>query len=186
MKGRKVVRLALILLLTASVVIVNLYFAWTSHVLSGYPSVRASISSFAVAQMNLIGAWSWFIGAGTKGTAIREFIDYEVVAFTLAIAASSFLLFLNHSLKKATLRMLEIGSLSVLPLGLEIYVFDYREFWIHASIAQVKAGFLPWFSNADLLFLTVGTLSIAAVIELRGRIPSFKMRSSPTDATNWE
>jgi hypothetical protein len=183
MKRRKAARLALVLALAVSVVIVNLYFVWTSHVLSGYQYVRSYISGFAAAQMNLINAWPWFTGAGTKGTMVREFIDYEVVAFSLVIAASSFLLFVHRGLKKATLRMLEIGSLSVLPLGVEIYIFDYGEFWIHASIAQVKAGFIPWFTNADLLFLSAGILSVTAIIELRSRLPTFRTRPGPT---NWE
>ena len=180
MGRRKVVRYALIVLLAVSVAIINLYFVWTSHVLSGYPSVRASISNFAAYQMNLIGARSWF--PGTQGTAIREFIDYEVVGLTLTTLASSFLLFYKRGVKKAALRMLEIGSLSVIPLGIEIYIFDYREFYIHASIAQVKAGFLPWFTNADLLFLAMGTLSVAVAIELRHRLPPFRIRPDNTGA----
>jgi len=177
---RKIYRYALILLLTLSVVIINLYFAWTSHVLSGYQYVRTDISNFAAYQMNLIGAWSWFAGVGTRGTMIREFIDYEVVGLTLVLAASSFLLFLHRGLRKAALRMLEIGSFSVLPLGVEIYIFDYGEFWIHASIAQAKSGFLAWFTNADLTFLAIGTLFVTALIELRHRLPLYKIQPGRT------
>jgi len=184
MKRRTVIRCALILLLAISVVIINLYFVWTSHVLSGYPSLRASISHFAATQMTLLGVKSWF--GGTGGLAVREFIDYEVVALTLAIAASSFLLFFHRGLKKATLRMLEVGSLSVLPLGIEIYIFDHGEFYIHASVAQVKGGFLPWFTNADLLYLSAGILLVAAGIELRHGLPSFKVRRTVNDVANWK
>jgi len=124
--------------------------------------------------MQFIGLATWYIG--TKGLAVREFIDFEVVALALIVAASSFLLYLRRGAGRAFLKMLEIGSLSIMPLGIEIYFLDQSEFNIHASIIQVQTGFLPWFSNADVLYLAIATFLIAAAADWKlsrsSRIPS--------------
>ena len=165
---RSMLRFCLVSLLAFSVLLMNIYFAWTSHVWWGDPALRSVISGFARNQMNFIGLSSWYIGM--KSMAVREFIDLEVVALALSIATLTFLLFLRRGPVKATLKMLELGSLSVMPLGIEIYILDRAEFNIHASIAQVETGFLAWFTNADLLYLALATFFIAAFIDYRHRL----------------
>jgi hypothetical protein len=107
-------------------------------------------------------------GAAYGGTNMQEqkyFIDFEVVLFTLAIFAISLLLFVRKGIGTSILRAFEITSAAILPLGLEIYLFDYGQFNIHASDIQVLVGF-AWFTNADVLVVTTGILVAAFFIEI--------------------
>lgn len=159
------VRYALILVIVVSFVEVNLYFAWTSHVLSAFQPIRADIERFADYQSTLFGL-TQLLGMPLPkgGTETRIVIDYTVVLFVAVAALSAFFLSVRRSFASGMVRMLQVGSLVVMPLGIEIYIFDRREFWIHASIAQVKTGFIPWFSNADVLFASIGVFFSATVL----------------------
>jgi hypothetical protein len=161
------IRYSLMGALVFSAALMNVYFAWTSHVLWDDQALRATIANMARDQMRFIGLGSWYIGSKSFG--VREFIDLEVVLLALATALFSFLVFRHRGRLKATLRMLEIGALSVMPLGIEIYLLDTREFYIHASIAQVETGFMPWFTNEDLLFLALAVFFVSAFIDWRIR-----------------
>lgn len=66
------------------------------------------------------------------------------------------------------LRALQITSLALLPLGVEIYFFDRPEFNVHASDIQVQAG-LAWFTNADVLLLSSTVLGATLAVELMRR-----------------
>lgn len=102
---------------------------------------------------------------GAAGSApMKYFIDAEVVVFTLAVFLLSLLLFRRKGIGVALLRALEITSLTVLPLGLEIFFFDGFEFNVHASDIQVLAG-LAWFTNADVLALSSTILGATLLAE---------------------
>jgi hypothetical protein len=74
-------------------------------------------------------------------------------------------------------------SLSVLPLGLEIFVFDHAEFNLHVITSQVGTA-LVWFTNADLLYASTANLLVTlalnflsegfspffGIIEVKGRL----------------
>ncbi len=39
------------------------------------------------------------------------------------------------------------SSLVLMPLGIEVYLLDKGEFWIHVTNLQVSLDIRPWFSN---------------------------------------
>ncbi len=96
---------------------------------------------------------------------MKLFIDAEVVAFTLATFSVSLILFWRSGYLVAALHAVEIMFAAILPLGLEIYLYDRGQFNIHASDLQVKVG-LAWFTNADILYLSSGVLAITFMIEI--------------------
>jgi hypothetical protein len=104
-----------------------------------------------------------FFGSPTT-LAMKYLIDTEVVLFTIAVFVISLFLFQKRGTGVALLRAFEITSLTILPLGLEIFFFDGFEFNIHASDIQVLAG-MAWFTNADVLYLSSVILGIALLVE---------------------
>jgi hypothetical protein len=97
---------------------------------------------------------------------MKYFIDAEVILFTIAVFAIALFLFQKRGIGVALLRAIEITSLTVLPLGLEIFLFDRFEFNIHASDIQALAG-TSWLTNADVLYLSSVILGIALLVEAR-------------------
>jgi len=162
-------------LLLISVFLSNLFYAWTSQALARFPPLNDRIPTFANQLMSLSGTASYFdqtasafcysVGDGclVQQLAVREFIDCEILVLLGVIGATTFLLYAGKGLGRATAKMLQVASLSVMPLGLEVLAFDRREFWVHVSAAQVTTGFLTWFSNADLLGLSVAVFIISTV-----------------------
>jgi hypothetical protein len=109
------------------------------------------------------GGGFFFFGSPTSLT-MKYLIDAEVILFTIAVFVISLFLFQKSGIRVALLRAFEITSLTILPLGLEIFFFDPFQFNIHASDIQVLAG-AAWFTNADVLFLSFAILGIALLIE---------------------
>ena len=97
--------------------------------------------------------------------AMKYFIDTEVILFTLAVFVISLFLFQKSGIGVALLRAFEITSLTILPLGLEIFFFDRFQFNMHASDIQVLAG-MAWFTNADVLYLSSAILGITLLVEV--------------------
>jgi hypothetical protein len=98
--------------------------------------------------------------------AMKYLIDTEVILFTFAVFVISLFIFQKNGIRVALLRAFEITSLTILPLGLEIFFFDRFEFNIHASDIQVLTG-MAWFTNADVLYLSSAILGIALLVEVR-------------------
>ena len=96
---------------------------------------------------------------------MKLFIDSEVIAFTLATFAISLFLFRSWGLLTAVLRAVELTLAAIIPLGIEIYLYDRGQFNIHASDIQVKWGF-AWFTNADVLYVSSGVLALALFMEV--------------------
>jgi hypothetical protein len=124
----------------------------------------------------IVGGGGGFPGGGFGGggfpffgspisLAMKYLIDTEVILFTVAVFVISLFLFQKSGIGVALLRAFEITSLTILPLGLEIFFFDRPAFNIHASDIQVLAG-TAWFTNADVLFLTSAILGIALSVEV--------------------
>ena len=141
----------------------------------GGPSVSPSVVAGGTPPP--VGGGGGFHGGGFFGgggpqffgpansLASKYLIDTEVVLFTLAVFAISLLLFQKRGIRVALLRAFEITSLTILPLGLEIFFFDRLEFNIHASDIQVLTG-MAWFTNADVLYLSSVILGIALLVEV--------------------
>jgi hypothetical protein len=117
------------------------------------------------------GGGSFFGGGGgflffgsPSSMAMKYFIDTEVIFFTLAVFVISLFLFQSSGIRVSLLRAFEITSLTILPLGLEIFLFDRFEFNMHASDIQVLAG-MAWFTNADVLIFSSIVLGITLFVE---------------------
>lgn len=106
--------------------------------------------------------------ASPNSLAAKYLIDTEVILFTSAVFVISLVLFRKRGIGLALLRALEITSVTILPLGLEIFFFDRFEFNTHASDIQVLTG-TAWFTNADVLLLSSVILGAALVAELSRR-----------------
>lgn len=125
---------------------------------------NTALSNFSLSNNTRIQSF----GAAYGGASMQEqkyFIDFEVIVFTLAIFVISSLLFIRKGKGLSILRAFEITSAAILPLGLEIYLFDYGQFNIHASDIQVLLGF-AWFTNADVLYVATGILVTTLFIEI--------------------
>ena len=192
-----VTKIALTAVLAFLVTQLNIYFAWTSHIGMGrafYHQSSSIVRLFLVAevgwftrpQLGVPAISSYFTNLAYSSKysfgprhmlVMKYFIDSEVIAFTLAVFLISLLLFIKRGkVGIAILRALEITSAAILPLGVEIYFFDPRQFNIHASDIQVLAGF-GWFTNADVLYLSSTILAMTLLIEIVGHA---KARSTKT------
>ena len=97
--------------------------------------------------------------------AMKYLVDTEVILFTFTVFVISLFLFRRSGIGVALLRGFEITSLTILPLGIEIFFFDRLQFNIHASDIQVLAG-MAWFTSADVLFLTSAVLGMALLVDM--------------------
>ena len=112
------------------------------------------------------GAGGFLFFGSPSSLAMRYFIDAEVILITLAVFVVSLFLFQKKSgFGVALLRAFEITSLSILPLGIEIFFFDRFEYNVHASDLQVLGG-VAWFTNADVLGVSSVILGITILIEV--------------------
>jgi hypothetical protein len=148
-------------------------------------------SSRSVPSTAFLGGGGGFHGGGFFGgggfpffgspnsLAMKYLIDTEVILFTFAVFVISLSLFQKRGIGVALLRAFEITSLTILPLGLEIFFFDRFELNIHASDIQVLAG-TAWFTNADVLFLSSAILGGTLLVE----VMRYKNRKSDTGAIN--
>jgi hypothetical protein len=173
-------KIALASVLSFLIVQLNIYFAWTSHV--GARGFRGSSPTrlFLVNEVNYVtkiqlaipGVSSYFSNLVRASSfrspflalEMRYFVDYEVITFAIAIFVISFFLFWGRGLGVSMLRAFEIASAAVLPLGIEIYYFDPREFNVHASDIQIRLG-LAWFTNSDVLYASLMILTAALFVE---------------------
>jgi hypothetical protein len=175
-------RLVLASVLAFLILQLNIYFAWTSHVgmsrdFHHSPLLRlflvGEVEAFTRIQLSIPSVGSYFSNLATNVRSVgppqmlemKLFIDCEVIVFTLAIFLISLLLFRRGGSGVAILRAVEITSAAILPLGIEIYLYDRFQFNIHASDIQVKLG-LAWFTNADVLYVSSSILIVALVIEI--------------------
>jgi hypothetical protein len=167
------------------IVQLNIYFAWTSRAgsASGFHRtslvrllVLSEVNAVTKIQLSIPGVSSYFtsLAHGSRSfgppsiLAMKLFIDSEVIVFTLALFILSLLLFRRKGPGVSFLRAFEITSVAVLPLGIEIYFFDHGQFNIHASDIQVKLG-LAWFTNAEVLYLSLSILVVTLLIEVLRR-----------------
>lgn len=196
----------LLSVITLCAIVLNIYFAWTSHVLDNVPSSATasvparinSIPNFATLQMQLLGLRPYFTHVALQACnnspffftpyctvnslAIRFFVDYETVGLVVAVFLLSFLFFYPKTkLSTALIRAFQITSTVTLPLGIEIYMFDRSEFFVQSSIIQISTMF-SWFTNADLLYSCVLILSFTTgyqlVVKAREKSRMRKTRSS--------
>lgn len=110
--------------------------------------------------------------AAKLGMRMQTFYDL----LSLGSLILAFILLYRTHLKKGSRRAIlttsQLLSVSLLPLGVEIYLFDPGEWNLHVTQLQADFNFLAWFSNADLFFLSLSiflaTTFILNLQRLRG------------------
>jgi hypothetical protein len=169
------------------IVQLNFYFAWTSKAFNRSILIADEIYNFAKIQMAIPPLRSYFMNwalpicennpsfcsaSGCNNNvsclaydmATRFFIDYEALAFMIVIFCISFFLFYGKGIRTSFLRAFEITATAVLPLGLEMWIFDRSEFNVQTSVVQISTK-SAWFTNADLLYGILIALLITLSLE---------------------
>ncbi len=129
------------MLLLVSGSLLNAFFIWTAHVPAGEIGVSLRILVFTAIYDG--------ISVGIPAPAQ----DYICLGLLLTTIAAAFFLAISAGIKLAIARATQAGSLVMMPLGLEVFLFDRSEYDLHFSLAQQSFG-LTWFTNADLLYLS--------------------------------
>jgi SAM-dependent methyltransferase len=87
------------------------------------------------------------------GLGLQHTIDFLSIVSLVLMLSMLYIWTAKGGRVARLLRAVQITSLSFVPLGVEIFLFDSPEWNLHASQLQVDLGVIPWFTNADLLFL---------------------------------
>jgi len=95
---------------------------------------------------------------------------YDVEAlFLLALGLyGTFLIYRSRGNAFAVLRSIRVAALLTCVLTIDVAIFDFPEFFIHATSIQEQLHFLPWFTNADLMVVGM-SLAGATFLVARGR-----------------
>jgi len=153
--------------LIASYLFLNVYFMWTSHLLSDIsPQLSAGLTQLFTVQDNFFwadGGLGYFVGSSIF------VLDLEALVLLGGVMGLTFLLNLGKGAKRAVLHALQAAALSLTILGAEIAYFDYPQFYMHVTQAQSLVDFLPSFNNADLLLSSVALLAASTLLLRRPR-----------------
>lgn len=167
------VRLALATGIAMALLVLNVAFAWSSgslaYVLAFLPvwfPQRLIIDYLAIVQF----------------PTVRTALDLYYVGW-LGLLFLLLMAFFRSPLATRMVRSLELASLALLALPVEVYLFDTREFNLHVMDAQVGT-YASWFTNADLLASLIVVLSALAVVdglitEHAERAPGLRNLSGP-------
>jgi len=123
--------------------LLNFYSLWSSR------AIMDALSPF-VAQEYLFPLQSYGFGFGIFGNLPADLISILLVAIVCTVA---YFIYRNDGPMRRILRVLQLGSLSILPLPVYVLLFDTSEFNLHVTSFQEHYGLLQWFTNADLLVL---------------------------------
>ena len=133
--------------------------------------VAASYLIFALPDSSLlVKAANFLFPLWNTGYSIT--IDEEALALIVLISALAFLSARRKGAGRAMLHAVKWAALSVIPLGIMILASPTGHGFFFTRVAnfQAKYGFLPWFTNEDLLILALtlyGTISIVQILDHR-------------------
>ena len=133
----------------ASFLLLNLYFAWTSHIVSDVSQPAAKELSNLISIQDIYLWRSLDLTSITANTQVVA--DFEALAMFGILTALTAIGSLESGKSRAALLGIQAAALALVMLGAEIAIFDYREFYLHVTDAQVLLSLAPWFTNADLL-----------------------------------
>ena len=158
--GALVISISRRLALVMSFSLLNVLFAWTSHLfkaLSGplYSGVNAIIAYQDVLFWKVLN-----LGPFTRDTQVVA--DLEGFVLLGLLTSLVVLSKRDEGTWRAFLLSLQIAALSLVILGAEIAVFEGDVFYLHVTDIQVALEFVPWFSNADLLLSGVAVLAVSS------------------------
>ena len=112
----------------------------------------------------------WVLGVGYLGWSNCFSAQFPFPACGVAsnlyldFLTAAMLLWLFASVRRyySTIRALEVTTFFVMLLPFEIALGDFSEFGLHVTDFQVYFGVVPWFTNADLLW--VSSLVLVALL----------------------
>jgi hypothetical protein len=160
--GALLVSISRRLAIVMSFSLLNVLFAWTSHLLKALSRpLYSEISAIIVYQDVLF----W------KALDLSHLVRYtQVVAdlegFVLIGVLTSLVALSNRGkgTGKVFLLSLQFAALCLVILGVEIAVFEPGVLYLHVTDAQVALKLAPWFNNADLLFSAVAVLAVSSAL----------------------
>jgi len=119
------------LALVVSFVLLNVYFSWTSHLLSDIsPLLSDGLTQVITWQDNFFwadGGLGYLVGSSII------VLDLEALVLLGAVMGLTFLLSLSKGARRALLLSLQMAALSMVILGAEIAWFDYPQFYMHVT-----------------------------------------------------
>lgn len=157
-------RLSIKLNLIPNLVILNLSYLATSHALPGRLFQNTFVSYFVAGGSNVMPFTGLVYGINS-----RTFWDLSTLLSLGIIGSSVFWLYAKNP-KIATLRSIQVISLILIPLGLEIYVFDNSEFNMYIASTISNNATLNWFTNADLLWTSLIVFAIVTAFNTAARL----------------
>ncbi len=133
--------------------LLNILFMGTSHVLSRLP-----ISYWALYQDTMS-----YLSAPFGGD-IQSLYDFASILLCLTMAGLCYTAFRRGGGETALLRTVQISSLSFLPLGVEIFLFDHSEWNLTVAKLQVEYGLFPWLTNANLFIIVLASATASSIL----------------------
>lgn len=146
----------------ASFSLLNVYFAWTAHLLADISaSLAAGVTQALISQANFLwitGSLSYFVPS------FIVIVDAEVLVLLGILTASTLLSNRGEGAKRSVFLSLQVAALSLTILGTEIAIFDHNEFFLHVSQAQALLSLEPSFTNADLLLSALAIFAVSTCL----------------------
>lgn len=165
--------------LVASFSLLNLFFAWTSHV---FWFVSMPFANALINWMTIQDTFIWnLIDLRFGGGSTLVVADGEALAMLTIFAGLVLLFALQKGLWRALLRSLQAVAVSCMILGAEILVFDNSEFDLHVTQIQASFGISVWFTNADLLYSGTAIFLASTVLFYLPRLQQLLRRASPRE-----
>ena len=156
LRASTVVRLIGKVVVGISLFILNWYYLWTATFTGERLPYTLEVASqnFVYFQYNLL------LGAGVV---IDRYVFADTEALSMFFISSTvfFALCTGRGLRRAVIKTVCFSSLVLMPLGIEVYLLDRGEFWIHVTNLQINLNIVPWFSNEDLLFVATGSFLLS-------------------------
>ena len=139
--------------------LLNFYSLWSSR------AIMELLSPF-LAQPYLYSLQSYGFGFGIFGN-----LPVDLISVFLVLAICLAVYFSHRPAPPAAriLKVVQLGSLSVIPIPVYVLLFDTSEFNLHVTSLQEHYGLLQWFTNSDLLVLASGAF-IASTLLLVGKL----------------
>jgi hypothetical protein len=151
-----------------SFVLLNVYFAWDSRLLTAISPDLFSIVNAPI-HWQIMALWKYFDLARFSPYAYIV-ADIENLALLIILVTSVAWLSRGRGFGAAVLRSMQVAALCLAIFGVELALLDCPEFSMHVTDFQESFNFLSWFSNADMLVASLAVLMASTLLLNRSRI----------------
>ena len=167
----------------ACLALLNVYFAWSSHLLR---AISPSLYEFVSRPIRVqdFDVWRyWGLARFTTYTLVVS--DFEALVLLVVVMIGAAWLSRDSGRWFALLRSVQVAALCLVVFGVELALFDYHEFYVHVTDAQLTFHFVPWFTNADMLVSALVLLVMSTLLGGRLRQPqSSGQQTAQSDTRN--